>query len=470
MSGFLESYGLMPSSKFVEGYKRLFRIHEIESTPVLQWMFGAMLFFFFLTFQSWDNNFSVTVEGAKSGAAVCWPYFQSCTNLFFLHSLPYGYSETTFYMLLYGLMLLTVYCIWRKMWAGAHALMVTLLAWELFVGFVLSYDLMGPYNYYHVILCIVLLFLPLKEYFLKLAFVFCYFISVTIKFDPAWDVGTYFSTLQLGLPLIPRELIPLATSIVIFMQVVGAWFLLSSRRMWQRVALTFFIFFHLYSGIFVAYFYPSISLPPLIILFGPMYRYQPPPRSKRSIAGWVFLALLLVWQLAPYAVEGDRRVTLEENRIGMFMFEANHECRATVTVYESTSTSTTSDKITQSQPGTFCSDTICTTLTDTHVQSGEKTIERQYESGSAWNRCDPYVIWFQYQTVCRQPNVQKISFVFDHSVDGGPFYRIVDLDNLCDVTYKPWGHNDWILLPSASTADKPQAEIVGYPVEDNYRY
>jgi hypothetical protein len=463
MSGPLEAYGLMPSPEFVARYKRLFRIHEIESTPLLQWMFGALLFFFFLTFEQWNNSLSITSEGARSGAAVCWPYFQNCTKLFFLHALPYGYSETAFYMLLYGIMLLTVYCMWRGAWAGAHALMILLLAWEVFVGFVLNYDIMGPYNYYHVILCIVLLFLPLKEYFLKLAFVFCYFLSVTIKFDPGWDIGTYFSTLQLGLPFVPRELIPLATNIVVFMQVVGAWFLLSSRRVWQRIALAFFVFFHLYSGIFVAYVYPTISLPPLLVLFGPMYRYQPPPRSKLSIAGWVFLALLLVWQLAPYTVEGDRRLTLEENRIGMFMFEANHECRATITVYQSTTATTTSDKVTRSAPDSFCSNTICNTLTDVHVQNGEKVTEKQYESGSAWNRCDPYVIWFEYQPTCQDPNVQKISFVFDHSINGGPFYRIVDLGNLCDVSYNAWGHNDWIALP-------PQAPIDGYPVEDNYRY
>ena len=463
MSNLLESYGLMPSHEFIAGYKRLFRIREIEESAVLQWAFGAILFFFFLTFQAWDNNYSITVEAAKTGGALCWPYFQSCTNLFFLHSLPYGYSETTFYMLLYGVMLLVAYCMWRKMWASAHALMIVLLAWEMFIGFVLSYDIMGPYNYYHVIFTLIILFFPLKEYFLKLAFVLCYFLSVTIKFDPGWDLGTYFSTLQLGLPLIPRELIPLATNIVIFMQVVGAWFLLSSRRILQRIALAFFIFFHLYSGIFVAYIYPSISLPLLIILFGPMYRYQAPPRSKLSIAGWIFMALLLVWQLAPYTVEGDRRLTLEENRIGMFMFEANHECRATITVYESTDATTTSDNVTQSTPGSFCSDTMCMTQKDVHVQSGEKTIEEQFESGSAWNRCDPYTFWYEYQSVCQEPGVQKVSFVFDHSIDGGPFYRIVDLENLCDVSYKPWGHNDWILLP-------PQAQIVGYPVEDNYRY
>jgi hypothetical protein len=134
-----------------------------------------------------------------------------------------------------------------------------------------------------------------------------------------------------------------------------------------------------------------------------------------------------------------------------------------VTVYESTATTTTSDKVTQSQAGSFCTDTICNTLTDVHVQNGEKTIERQYESGSAWDRCDPYVFWYEYQTACAQPGVQKISYVFDHSIDGGPFYRIVDLDNLCAVSYNAWGHNSWILLP-------PQAQIVGYPVEDNYRY
>ena len=109
MQQILDSWGLWPSKEFVAAYKRWFRIHEIESSPVLQWSFGAILFFFFLTFSSWDNSYSITVEAAKTGAAVCWPYFQSCTNLFFLHSLPYGYSETTLYMVLYGIMLLIVY-------------------------------------------------------------------------------------------------------------------------------------------------------------------------------------------------------------------------------------------------------------------------------------------------------------------------------------------------------------------------
>lgn len=463
MDTFLETWGLMPPKWLIKAYYRAFRIHEIEGSVVLQWSFGALLFFFFVTFSTWDNNYSITVEGAKTGAAVCWPYFQSCSNLFFLHSLSYGYSETTFYMLLYGIMLIIGYCMWRGFWTGAHALMSVLLAWELFVGFVLSYDIMGTYNYYHVIFCIVILFLPLKEYFLKLAFVLCYFLSVTIKFDPGWELGTYFSTLQLGLPLIPRELIPIATNIIIFMQVVGAWFLLSSRRVLQRSALAFFVFFHLYSGIFVSFEYPSITLPLLLILFGPMYRYQAPPRSKLAVAGWIFMGLLVIWQLAPFTIEGDRRLTLEENRIGMFMFEANHECRATLTVYRTTSATTTSNQLSESPPGTACADTMCTTLTSVHVQSGEETVERQYESGSSWNRCDPYDFWYEYHALCENPDVQKISYVFDHSINGGPFYRIVDLDNLCSVTYQPWGHNDWILLP-------PQAQIVGYPVEDNYRY
>jgi hypothetical protein len=447
-------------------YRRTFHIDEIEHSPILQWSFGAILFFFFLTFELWDNSSAITVETARRGAALCWPYFQNCEKLYFLHALPNGYSESTLYMAFYGVMLLIVYYMWRKEWVFAHALMLPLFVWKVFVGFVLSYTIMGPYDYYHIIFAVVLLFLPLKEYFLKFSFVFCYFLSATIKFDPGWELGTYFTTLKNGAPLVPLILTPLATNIVIFMQVVGSWFLLSRHIILQRLAFAFFVFFHLYSGILVLYHYPSVTLPLLIILFGPMYKYQVPPRSRASVASWIFMALLVIWQLAPYAIEGDRRLTLEGNRIGMFMFEANHECRAIVTTFEKEKVGTTGvQESTSTSPlGSTCSGTMCLVATHIYKQNDLKVTEQQYESGSAWNRCDPYEFWSRNNERCAiNANIQKVSLIFDHSINGGPFYRIVDIDNVCGVTYKAFGHNDWISLP-------PKAQIVGYPLEDGYRY
>lgn len=449
----------------VGSYRRIFHIEEIENSTVLKWMFGALLFFFFLTFNSWIGSNLTTVETAQRGAAVCWPYFQDCWKLYFLHALPYGYSQTTFYMGLYGLMLLIVYFMWKQKWVYAHLLMVVLFLWKVFVGFVLSYLIQGPYDYYHLILTAVLLFFPFKEYFLKLVFVLLYFLSATTKIDPTWVLGTYFTTLKTGLPIFPTFLTPLFTNFVIFMQIVGAWFLLSRTVVLQRLVLIFFVIFHLYSGIFVLYHYPSIALLPLLILFGPLYTYTQPPTSRTSLPSWLFIGAVMLFQIPGFLIPlpGDRRLTLEGNRYGMFMFEANHECVATIRTYrndiplpekETISTSTLSS----------CSGFYCLTETKQYAEAGLAVDERRFESVSAWNRCDPYPYWARYHAQCaRNPGIVRIAFTFDHSINGGPFYRIVDTPNICSLSYAPFSHNDWIKIP-------PFAPVIGYPLQNVYSY
>src|SRR5438552_18806 len=97
---------------FLALYHRTFSIREIESVQIVQWMFGASLFYFFVSFSSWILLKNLTVEAAKGGYAICWPYFQNCLHLYFLHGFPYGYSFTAMYMFLYGVMCLIAYCMW----------------------------------------------------------------------------------------------------------------------------------------------------------------------------------------------------------------------------------------------------------------------------------------------------------------------------------------------------------------------
>lgn len=446
-------------AQFRDRYRAIFSIHEIEDGPALQWMFGAMLFFFYLTFARFIGYTSITTDAAERGLAFCWPYFQNCTDFYFLSALPDGYSQSTFYMALFGLMLLIVYWMWKKQWVYAHALMLFLLLWKVIVVFALNYTIAGVYDYYHIILTTILLFIPFKEYFLKLTFVFLYFLSVTTKFDPTWILGTYFSALKTGLPLFPDALTPLFTNIVIFSQVIGCWFLLSAKRLWQRIALAFFVFFHLYSGIFVYYLYPSIALPALLVLFGPFYRHTPTPFSWRALGGWSIIGLLLLFQLMGFATGADRRVTLESNRFGMFMFEANHQCVSTVRTYVSGErvASTTADAYT-------CDNLFCLTHTRTYMEGDTAVYENRYENSSAWNRCDPYGLWYRLNQRCALNSaISKIGVQFDHSINGGPFYRIIDVPDICSVAYRPFVHNKWIAMP-------PAAPIVGYPVRNQYKY
>lgn len=438
-------------------YRTFFSIEEIEQESILQWMFGASLFYFFVSFARWIAEPTTTVEAVQRGTAICWPYFQSCGNLHFLHLIPNGYSQSTLYMIFYGIMCLIVYLMWKKDWVQAHVLLFVLFLWKAFVIFVLSFTIAGPYDYYHLILTAIILFVPFKEYFLKVGFIFMYFVSVTIKFSPAWVLGTYFTSLKSGIPLLPSWFTVVATNIVIFGQIIECWFLMSSNKVMQRIAVVYATFFHLYSGVFVYYNYPSVALPPILILFGPMYRYTPTPFSKKAIAGWTIIALVGLFQVLGFAVSSERFLTLEGHRYGMYMFDANHQCVYSFTTYSHGSVPT------NSWHGLQCSGMYCTTDVVTESKNGETVTVRKGESASAWNRCDPYEIWSVARTRCANPNVERISMQYDHSINGGPFYRVIDEPSICELTYQPFTHNAWIKTP-------PTAPVVGYPVQNEYQY
>jgi hypothetical protein len=441
-------------------YHRVFNIHEIEEQPILQWMFGALLFYFFVSFSVWIRRDYTTVELAKQLGATCWPFFKHCGDFYFLHALPYGYSQNILYMCFYAIMVFIVYLMWRKRWVYAHMLISLLLCWKLYV-IGTNYLSEGPYDYYHIFLLIALLYIPHKEYFLKVTFVWMYFLSATIKFTPAWVLGTYFSSMVTGIPLVPSWAIAIATNIVIFGQVIECWFLLSKNYYLQKISFWYAIFFHVFSGILVGYDYPSVSLPPVAILFGPMYRHTPTPFKKTALWGWALIACMGFFQLLGFSIPTDRFLTLEGNRLGMFMFEANHQCVVTVTTLSSRILDTKSDF--ESPAGTPCSGFYCLVKRSTNASATSSMRTLRYESATAWNRCDPYEWWSQLQDNCQASTTERIGFTFDHSINGGPFYRIVNLPNICAVDYKPLQHNDWILLP-------PQARIVGYPVQNWYHY
>ena len=164
--------------------------------------------------------------------------------------------------------------------------------------------------------------------------------------------------------------------------------------------------------------------------------------------------------MPPWLIAGDRRITLEGNRYGMFMFEANHQCVGTVKTYRAIKVPITPSIKQNNQ----CTGRRCVTSSKIYEEDNLQVREERIEIGAAWNRCDPYVEWSWIQRLCRKdPSIRRIAFTFDHSINGGPFYRIVDEANICGLVYKPFSHNDWIKLP-------PEAPVVGVPLKDGYRY
>lgn len=415
--------------KFLGWYRSFFSIKEIETSTILQWVFGALLLTYYVTFSGYVARSIITIESYINNTYTCWPYFQSCGQYYFLSTLPYGYTQPILYSFFFGIMTLIAVLMWKKDWVLAHMLLSVLFIWRCLVLFVLTGSGGGNYDYYDIIFTLILLALPFKLFFIRLAFVLLYFLAATIKIHEGWILGSYFTALQTGLPLFPDNLTPLFTNLVIFMQIVGAWFLLSSNKLLQRTALFYFLCFHFYSGILVYYRYLTTTIPLLIILFGVQFSALKTPLNRKSIPGWVLVVALFCLQFTPIIIAGDQKMTLEGNQYGLYMFEANHQCMSSQTVTFTDGSTTTKDRA----------------------------------SYSARNRCDPYQYWFNAKQTCeRYGNIASIAWTFDHSINGGPFYRIVDEANICELEYKAFKHNNWIKLP----ADNP--EIIGYPVKNVY--
>lgn len=392
-------------------------------------MFGATILSYFAAFNSWFYQRVTTLDAYLDGSYTCWPYFQSCEKLLFLRTLPEGYSQPFLYMVLFGLLILAVYFALKKEWVKAHMALLPAFFWHGFTIFILTFSISGNYDYYLFLLAFTLLFLPHKEFFLKLTLVLFYFVAATIKIHEGWILGTYFSALKTGLPIFPDWSIPIWTNLVIFMQIVGSWFLLSSNKLLQRTALLFFVTFHLYSGLLVGYRYPVTVLPSIIILFGPLFRYTPPPFDRRAVAGWLVVVFIAASQSMSILIPGDVKMTMEGNKYGLYMFEANHQCISTTDIH--------------------------------YIDGTNQIIEKESESSRA--RCGPYSYWFRIKTACeRDKEVESIEWTFDHSTNGGPFTRIVDVEDACDLKYKPFSHNNWIKIE----VDEP--EIIGLPVENVY--
>ncbi len=398
-----------------DAYRKFFSIEELETTRILQIAFGALMLSVFVSIASWFYDDAISISSYEAGRHLCWAYFQSCGEWYFLQALPYGYTQSLFYMLLFGAMLLAAYLIYRREWVLAHALMAFVWLCKIGILFFLTKEFAANFDYYDVFLFAVVLFLPHKFFFARLVFVLFYFLSSTIKVHGTWILGTYFTTLQTGLPIFGDTFAPLVTGVVIIMQMIGSWFLLSQNRALQLAVFSYFALFHLYSGILVGYRYPTVALIMLVVLFGIGARFAPSiPLDRRSIAGWALVVFLFVCQFIPILIRGDQKMTLEGNAYGLFMFEANHQCVSRAEVF-----------------GT----------------RGERR-ELMEDSFTSARRCDPYKYWFRLKQLCdTYRDVAGIRWTFDHSINGGPFYRIVDEENACVLEYKAFSHNEWIKLP-----------------------
>ena len=411
--------------KNIETYSKLFKIDEIQDSKLLQIVFYVITFSFFTTFFSWASLRIISISYFLKGYHVCPPYFQSCGDYYFLEAQPYGYTQGLFYVLLFLLLGYGVISALRKDWVSAHMTMLVALIWKFIFLYLFTYGFGGNYDYYDMVLAFVWLFLRQKEYFLKVAFVMFYFIASTVKIHEGWILGNFFTATITGAPFFTNGILPLVTNLVIIMQMVGCWFLLSNNKTYQRLSFFYFFLFHAYSGIIVHYRYISISITALVVLFGYNFKlfqidevrekklFKVLKISKETFAGYFLMLLILMSQGVGFFIQGDQKKTLEGNFYGLYMFEANHQCISTPTI--------------------------------TYKDGTSKVIVS--ESHFAKARCDPYRYWYPLKTLCvRDTKIKSIAWTFDHSINGHAYQRIVSEENACTLSYNSLKHNQWIKI------------------------
>lgn len=419
------------ASKVVAAYDRLFAIEELRHCTTLQHFLYAQILSSIVILHKWSKLNVITTTAFHDRTHICWPYFLNCGDYYWLNNFPHGNSNFLTYALLFTMLLSAFLAACHRKWGLAHFCLLFIWVWLVAFRLILTMYLPGNFDYFLIILLGGLLFFRHKLLFLRLTLVILYFLAGSIKIHPGWILGTYFTTLNAGLPFVPTLLIPVATNLVIALEVFGCWFLLSPNKPVQRMVFLAFVVFHLYSTIIVSYLYPIVCLPSLLVLFSQTPLIQVIPVGRRTLANWLILIFIVSIHLSKFVITGDEKLTLEGNFYGLFMFEANHQCLSSVD----------------------------------YLRDGQVIRSKKGSSSKAIGRCDPYRTWFQLHSRCNEPerDFDRISWAFDHSINGGPFYRIVDLNDVCQSEYHPFEHNDWILLPSSG------AQVVGYPRKNDLR-
>jgi len=419
-------------ARTIDFYYKFTNLKEIEQSSMLKWLIGAVLLSFFVSFFLWTGEDVMSISAFINGSYTCPPYFQSCGQYYFFTALPYGYSQNAWYVILLAIIGGAVVAMKQRKWLWVHICLSVLLLWKILVVFFLSYGgSRGNYDYYDMLLALIILFFPSKVFFTRAAFVTLYVMAGILKLHEGWIYGTYLTTLTTGIPVFGNHFAPIITGLVVVMQLGLSWLLLTNKDSWGRMSVfLYFAAFHFYSGLLVGYRYLTISIPALFILFW-LFRKEEKtiaPSFKKGAAGYILLALLMVLQLIPVFRVGDERLSLEGNYYRLYMFEANHQCDSYATVYRKDGTSE----------------------------------DMESYSRSAHSRCDPYKSFFRLQTVCqRDETIDRIAWQFDHSINGKDFLRIVDIPNVCELDYKPFTHNDWI------KTDKDNPEVIK-PASKNY--
>jgi hypothetical protein len=409
----------------MEKLKTFLSIHEIEENKHLQYLYWTLLVGFFLSFETWISKNHISISPSGKAEHICPPYFQNCSTFYFLQGKPFSYDQYILYSILTLFILLSALYAIKKNWTASALLLIPPLFFKFIYVILLSYLPVVDFEYFHLPIVLIFIFCRNKMYFIKRAWVITYLFAGTMKFTESWIVGNYFSAIGIGIPLFPRSIIPLITNCVAIFETISPWFLLSSNRKIRLLVLYAWVAFHLYSIIMVGFLYPLYCTPILLALF--LYDHDSEENNfvsiKKNMSGWLVLSVLSAVNILPFFISSNRLYTLQGLKFGVSMFDANHQFVSNAEIVK---------------------------------KNGDIIIHKK-ASNEAMRRASPYNIWYELNQICKDTNVGTIKWRYYSSINGNPFYQLINTENMCKLKYHTFRENDWILTPET------KAPLVGYP-------
>ena len=379
-------------------------------------------FFVFVTLCVFVFDFNKN-SFADSNFQRCWPHWQGCRSLAFPADFPYSYAYTTLFA---GILLILCFSFWaviankQKHYLGGLWL---LTLFKIFFFFIWRFHDQHNFAMFHLLPTLAFLINKENRIFAgQVVWCLCYFLAGLVKVSDGWIVGTYFSNLELGLPFVPLALVPLATNFIFFAETTMGWTLLS--RKWGRSSFWFWTFFHVYSAILVGFYYPIRCLAMMWALFlphlKPDFQLQSHRTNRLNLGTILLISFLVLLHMVPFAFNEDPKWTLRWQGYGFNMFDANYQC-----------------------------------VTEMNYTQESKIKNVKREIAMSRFRCSPALALEDAKNLCESTK-NAVSLSIIKSVNGSPFYKIVDLKDACNEKFSLLGANEWI--------NKNPTQVEGYPV------
>ncbi len=444
---------------------KLFAPEEVAASTRLRFLGAALLLHYFLTFQFWFPRSGLSTLGESLGNFVpMWPV-ESFPELGLLSD-----PVTRSLMRLLGLAAVAgmfgFFSSSRCLWP------MQVLALEFLAKlFFYLHDLRLAANFHHVHLILSLLFLfsTRKLFFFRVGLWLTYWLAALPKLTPSWLYGEYFRSVPPGLPFFPRWdwLIVALSLYVLFMELVGPFCWLTRSRWLHRWMLASLLFFHLYSGLIVGYWYTTLMLP---LVLGALLGMQEPMQSgyrleRRHLALWLYVLLQLGGGFYNFAIPGDVRLTAEGRYLGLFMFDANRRVQAELEVEKAGKRFrfeiefgwprrevldwTTRIRATARYPGRPPERwrDLRRPLSDDGVVILNPLV---FQQSSSRMFGDPYLYYQWARSLQRRYAPDRIGIRMVQQLDGYPEEVVLlDIPDFAATAprYHPFRHNEWIRLP-----------------------